>query len=137
MAGFSEVCNHVGAVLYKCMHEAQQPHSSTLLPNQWLPAKKVVPSVPVKDVNFALTKVLRSHSTLKPPKHLKRSAKDTTKLDLRDLTEHDQEDFYTKLSNELDYHPNILSVHHKFNKPFGSFIYWDNLGYSHTILYGG
>ena len=59
MAGLSEICNHVGAVLYKCMHEAQQPHSSTSLPNQWLPAKKVVTpvSVPVKDVNFALTKV--------------------------------------------------------------------------------
>ena len=76
MAGLSEVCNHIGAMLYKCMHEAQQPHSSTSLPpNQWLPAKKVVPPVPVKDVNFALTKVFKCHSTLQPPKHSKRSAK--------------------------------------------------------------
>ena len=30
MAGLSEVCNHVGTVLYKCMHEAQQPHLSTV-----------------------------------------------------------------------------------------------------------
>ena len=49
---------------------------------------------------------------------MKCSAKDRSKLDLRDLTENDQEDFYTKLSNELDYRPNILSVHHKFNEPF-------------------
>ena len=54
MAELSEVCNHVGTVLY---HEEQQPYSSTSLPNQWLPAKKVVSPVPVKDVNFVLTKV--------------------------------------------------------------------------------
>ena len=65
MARLSEVCNHVGAVLYKCMHETQQPHSSTSLPNQWLPAKKVVPPVSVKDVNFALTKVPVCSSTTK------------------------------------------------------------------------
>ena len=57
MAGLSKVCSLVGAMLYKCMHEAQQPHSSMTLPNQWLPAKKVVPPVPMKDVDFALTKV--------------------------------------------------------------------------------
>ena len=118
MAGLSEVCNHVSTVLYKCMHEAQQPHLSTSLPNQWISAKKVVPPVPIKDVNFALTKVLNCQSTLQPPKHLNRSAKDASNLDLRDLTENDQEDCYTKISNELDYHPNILSVHNKFNKPF-------------------
>ena len=52
MAGLSEVCNHVGAVLYKLMHEAQQPQSFTSLPNQWLLAKKVVPPVLVKDINL-------------------------------------------------------------------------------------
>ena len=118
MAGLSEVCNHVGAVLYKCMHDAQQPLSSTSLPNQWLPARKVVPPVPVKDVNFALTKVRKCQSTLEPPKHLKHSTKTASNLDLRDLSENDQEEFYTKLSSQLDYHPNILSIHHKFNKPF-------------------
>ena len=118
MAGLSEVCNHVGAVLYKCMHDAQQPLSSTSLPNQWLPAKKVVPPVPVKDVNFALTKVRKCQSTLELPKHLKHSTKTASNLDLRDLSENDQEEFYTKLSSQLDYHPNILSIHHKFNKPF-------------------
>ena len=90
MAGLSEVCDHVGAVLYKSMHEARQPHSSTSLPNQWLPAKKVVPLVSVKDVNFALTKVLKCHSTLQPPKC---SAKDTSNLDLRDMTKNDQKIF--------------------------------------------
>ena len=74
--------------------------------------------MPVKDVNFALTKVHKCQSTLQPPKHLKHSVKDSSNLDLRDLTENDQEDFYSKLSNELDYHPNILSVHSKFNEPF-------------------
>ena len=93
MAGLSEVCNHVGAVLYKCMYKAQQAHSSISLPNQWLPAKKVVPPVPIKDVNFILTKVPKKcHSTLQLPKHLKHSAKDASNLDLRDLTENDQED---------------------------------------------
>ena len=62
-------------VLYctKCMHEAQQPHSSTSLPNQWLPARKVVPPVPVKDVNFALTKVRKCQSAFQLPKNLKHS----------------------------------------------------------------
>ena len=100
------------------MHEAQQPHSSTSLPNQWISAKKVVPLVPIKDVNSALTKVLNCQSTRQLPKHLNRSAKDTSNLDLRDLTENDQEDCYTMISNELDYHPNILSVYNKCNKPF-------------------
>ena len=74
--------------------------------------------VPVKDVNFALTKVHMCQSTLQPLKCLKRSTKDASNLDLRDLTENYQEEFYSKISSELDYHPNILSVHHKFNKPF-------------------
>ena len=48
---------------------------------------------------------------------LKCSVKDASNLDLQNLTENDQEDLYTKLSNEVDYHPNILSVHYKFNEP--------------------
>jgi len=32
--------------------------------------------------------------------------------------ENDQEDFYVRMSNKLGYHPNILSIHHKFNGPF-------------------
>ena len=85
MAGLSEVCNHVVAVLYKCMHEAQQSLSSTSLPNKWLPARKVGPPVPVKDVNFALTKVRKCQSILQLPKHLKHSAKTASNLDLRSI----------------------------------------------------
>ena len=44
MAGLSEVCNHVGAILYKCMQEAPQQNntetSRTSMPCQWLPARK-------------------------------------------------------------------------------------------------
>ena len=46
MAGLSEVCSRVGAVLYKCIQQASKQQSLTSLPNQWLPAKKsVAPSV--------------------------------------------------------------------------------------------
>ena len=107
--------------MHACMEHSNHVHSSTSLPNQWLPTKKVVPPVPIKDVNFTLAKVLPCHSTLQPPKPLKRKSKDALNLDLRDLTENNQEDFYAKMSNELDYHPNILSVHNKFNKPCMSF----------------
>ena len=109
--GLSEVYNHVGTVLYQCMHKAQQPLSSTLLPNQWLPARKVVLPMPVKDVNFALTKVHKCQSTLQLPKHLKHSAKTASNLDLGDLSENNQGEFYTKLSTQRDNHPNILSIH--------------------------
>ena len=105
----------------KCMHEAQQPHSSTSLPNQWLPARKVVPPLPVKDVNFALTKVRKCQSAFQLPKNLKHSTKTASNLDLRDLSENNQEEFCAKLSSQLDYHPNILSIHHKFDKPFCRF----------------
>ena len=64
--------------------------------NQWLPSKKVVPPVPIKDVNFALTKIPTCHSTLQPLKHLERSAKDASNHDLRDLPENDQKDFILK-----------------------------------------
>lgn len=55
IAGLSEVWNHVGAVLYKCkMKHNNHSHLRTLLSNQWLPAKEVVPPVPIKEVNFAI-----------------------------------------------------------------------------------
>ena len=58
MAGLSEVCTMlVLYVLYKCMHEAAQLQSCTSLPNLWLPAKKVVPPVPMNEVSFSLPKV--------------------------------------------------------------------------------
>jgi len=40
MAGLTEVCNHVGAVLYKTMHEISTlaEISCTSLSNKWLPA---------------------------------------------------------------------------------------------------
>ena len=55
MAGLSEVCNHVGAVLYKTMHVTSEL-SCTSLPNAWLPAtvKKTVSPAPLKDINFRL-----------------------------------------------------------------------------------
>ena len=58
MAGLSEVCNHVGAVLYKIMHEVfMQPEiSCTSLPNKWLPAtvKKSVAPAQICDIDFWL-----------------------------------------------------------------------------------
>lgn len=117
MAGLSEVCNHVGAVLYKCMQQASEPQSSTSLPNQWLPAKKSVAPVPIKDVKFGLSKVDKCQSTVKPAKRVKQSAKDPSALQLNELTESDQEDLFEQLST-LDYNPVILSVHRNFNKPF-------------------
>ena len=55
MAGLSEMCNHVGAVLYKCMQQASEQQSSTSLPNPGLPARKSVAPVSIKDVKFGLT----------------------------------------------------------------------------------
>lgn len=51
MAGLGEVCNHVGAVLYKTMHEVSTTSeiSCTSLPNAWLSAtvKKTVATAQV------------------------------------------------------------------------------------------
>jgi len=67
MAGLSEVCSHVGAILYKCMQEAprNQPEvSCTSLPCQWLPARKNVrpaeaaPHNPCLQVDNLLVKVI-------------------------------------------------------------------------------
>jgi len=74
MAGLSEVCNHVGAVLYKCMQEAPQECSSTSLPNKWLPATKTVKPVPLKNTDFRLSKVKKCISAIEPPKSIKSSA---------------------------------------------------------------
>ena len=117
MAGLSEVCNHVGAVLYKCMQQASEQQSSTSLPNQWLPARKIVAPVPIKDVKFGLSKVDKCQSTINPAKRIKQSAKESSTLRLGELTESDQEEFFTQLST-LDYSPVILSIHRNFNKPF-------------------
>ena len=79
MAGLSEVCNHVGAVLYKTMHvvAATSELSCTSLPNTWLPAsvKKTVSPAPLKDTNFRLKKVDQCKSMISKPKRVKLSAK--------------------------------------------------------------
>ena len=79
MAGLSEVCNHVDAVLYKIMHEVfMQPEiSCTSLPNKWLPAtvKKSVAPAQICDIDFRLHKVSRCQSTISKPKTVKLSAK--------------------------------------------------------------
>ena len=89
MAGLLEVCNHVGAVLYKCMQQTSEQQSSTSLPNQWLPAKKSVIPVPIKDVKFGLSKVDKCQSTVNPAKRVKQSAKDPSTLKLNELMESD------------------------------------------------
>ena len=43
MAGISQVCNYVGALLYKCMQQNTEEVSSTSKSNKWLPARKTVP----------------------------------------------------------------------------------------------
>ena len=77
MAGLSEVCNHVGAVLYKCMQQASEQQSSTSLPNQWLPARKSVAPVPIKDDKFGLSKVDQCQFTINPAKRVKQSTKES------------------------------------------------------------
>jgi len=71
MARLSEVCNHVSALLYKCIHEVAQPQSCTSLPNQWLSVKKVVPPVPMKEVSFPYPKYIdHCKSVIQQPKSL-------------------------------------------------------------------
>ena len=41
MAGISEACNHVGALLYKCMQQKTEETSSTSKPNKWYQLKKL------------------------------------------------------------------------------------------------
>ena len=117
MAGLSEACNHIGAVLYKCMQEAPKEVSCTSLPNKWLQPTKTVSPVPMKFVDFRLSKVEKCKSIIEPPKPNKTSSKAISKLNLRELTEDQQEDFYQKLSL-LKHQPVVLAVHHKYNDPF-------------------
>ena len=65
MTGLSEVCNHVGAILYKYMYEAPQECSSTSLANKWLPVTK---AGPLKDIDFRLSKIKKCTSITEPPK---------------------------------------------------------------------
>lgn len=120
MAGLSEVCNHVGAVLYKTMHEVSTASeiSCTSLPNKWLPAtvKKTVSPAQVRDIDFRLHKVDKCHSTISEPKRIKLSAK-SQHPSLTEPSEAIKEEFFEKLS-QLKYKPAVLSIHEKYNKPY-------------------
>ena len=70
-----------------------------------------------KCVDFRLSKVEKCKSIIEPPKPRKASSKAISKLNLRELTEDQQEDFYRKLSL-LKHKPVVLAVHHKYNDPF-------------------
>ena len=115
MAGISESCNHVGALLYKCMQQKTEESSSTSEPNKWLPARKTVPPVPVSELVFKVPKLDRCDSKIVPLKEIKKSVKATS--DLREPTEEEQEVFFLKLS-KLKHNASILSTHLNFNKPF-------------------
>jgi len=71
MAGISEACNHVGALLYKCMQQKTEEVSSTSQPNKWLPARKTVPPVPASDLVFKVPKLDKCHSKILPLKETK------------------------------------------------------------------
>ena len=120
MAGLSEVCNHVGVVLYKTMHEVSTASeiSCTSLPNKWLPAtvKKTVSPAQVRNIDFRLHKVDKCKSTIPEPKRIKLSAK-SQYPNLTELSEGDKEEFFEKLS-QLKHKPVILSIHEKYNKPY-------------------
>jgi len=117
MAGLSEVCNHVGAVLYKTMYEVSvlSQVSCTSLPNRWLSAtvKKTVSPSQVSDIDFRLHKVNRCESVISQPKRVKLSAKSQF-ASLAEPTEVIQEEFFEKLSCSK-YKRSILSIHDKHN----------------------
>ena len=115
MAGISEVCNHVGALLYKCIQQRTDV-SSTYQPNKWLPAKKNVHPVPVCNLVFKTPKLDKCSSQMIKPKDVVHSVK-TANTQLREPTEEEQEGLFLKLS-QLDHKASILSIHHNFNKPF-------------------
>ena len=92
MAGISEVCNHVGALLYNCMQQNTEEVSSTSKPNKWLPARKTVPPVPASDLVFKVPKLDKCRSEILPLKETKKSVKIAN--DLREPTEEEQEDFF-------------------------------------------
>jgi len=115
MAGISEVCNHVGALLYKCMQQKTDV-SLTSAPNKWLPARKNVNPVTASDLVFKTPKLDKCNSKIVGAKETVRNVKTSSVL-LREPTEEDQEEFFMKLS-QLDHNASILSIHHKYNKPF-------------------
>ena len=85
-------CNHVGALLYKCMQQKTEETSSTSKPNKWLPARKTVPPVPVSELVFKVQKLDKCNSKILPLKQTKKSVK--TASGLREPTEDEQEDFF-------------------------------------------
>ena len=115
MAGISEACNHVGALLYKCMQQKTEEISSTSQPNKWLPARKTVPPVPASELVFKVPKLDKCSSKILPLKQTQKSIK--AAAGLKEPTEEEQEDFYLKLS-KLQHNASILAIHQKFNKPF-------------------
>ena len=115
MAGISEVCNHVGALLYKCMQQRTDV-SSMSQPNNWLPAKKSVHPAPACNLVFKTPKLDKCSSQIIKPKEVVHSVK-TASTQLREPTEEEQEYFFLKLS-QLDHKASILSIHLHFNKPF-------------------
>ena len=120
MAGLSEVCNHVGAVLYKIMHNVfvQPEISCTSLPNKWLPAtvKKTVAPAQICDIDFRLHKVNKCQSAISKPKTVKVSVK-SQYTNLTEPSETIQKEFFEKLSRSK-YRRGILSIHEKYNKPY-------------------
>ena len=96
MAGVSETCNHVGALLYKCMQQKTEEISPTSLPIKWLPAKRTVPPVPASQLVFKVPKLDKCSSKILPFKQTQTSVKLATGI--REPTEEKQESFYLKLS---------------------------------------
>ena len=121
MAGLSEVCTHVGAVLYKCMQEApqrnRQKESCTSVPCQWLPARKTVAPAELREIHFHLPQLDKCTSSISEPKRRKTCIKSSPKLPLIEPSESDKEDFFHQLST-LKHKASILSVHYKYNKPY-------------------
>ena len=85
MAGISEVCNHVGALLYKCMQQRTDV-LSTSKPNKWLPAKQNVNPVPALNLVIITAKIDKRSSQIVKSKEAICSVKATSSY-LRQLTE--------------------------------------------------
>ena len=122
MAGLSEVCNHVGAVLYKCMHEFPLTDDSdatcTSLPCKWIaPTKKVLPAK-LADIDFQIPQLDKCKSLLSQPKKRKTSTKIPKGIDLvSEPSIEVQEEFFHKLSQQK-HRASILSIHAKYNEPY-------------------
>lgn len=84
MAGLSEICNHAGTILYKCMQEAPQRNNSetscTSMPCQWLPTRKKVAPAMLRDINFHIPQLDKCKSIIPEPKRRKTCAKSSPKL---------------------------------------------------------